>query len=138
MKRAMKFLSLTGVGALLVSIVMAIPSPAQSSGISLDFAGAEPLTYSHVTGGGKWNNGTVNVDIERSLEGEEFACRDKVSYLTKINVANTPDLRAMGEMTIRLNFAFDLDTTGQSGVALSKPINATINNSSDSATRGDG
>ena len=138
MKRAMTFLSLTGVGALLVSIVMAIPSPAQSSGISLDFAGAEPLTYSHITGGGKWNNGTVNVDIERSLEGEEFACRDKVSYLTKINVANTPDLRAMGEMTIRLNFAFDLDTTGQSGVALSKPINAIINNSSDSATRGDG
>ena len=134
----MTFLSLTGVGALLVSIVMAIPSPAQSSGISLDFAGAEPLTYSHITGGGKWNNGTVNVDIERSLEGGEFACRDKVSYLTKINVANTPDLRAMGEMTIRLNFAFDLDSTGQSGVALSKPIIASINNSGDTATRGDG
>ena len=114
-----------------------MPSRAQVSGIGIDFAGAEPLTYNHLTGGGKWNNGTVNVDIERSLEGESFACKDKVSYLTKIDVSNTPDLVAMGAMTLRLAYHFDLDTTGQSGLALNEPITASINNGSDSATRGD-
>jgi uncharacterized repeat protein (TIGR01451 family) len=138
MKRTFRLISWTSVAAMILALATSVTTSAQSSGISLDFAAAEPLTYSHLTGGGKWNSGVVNVDIERSLEGESFACRDKVSYLTKINVANTPDLRAMGEMTVRLNFAFDLDTTGQSGIALSKPITATINNSSDSATRGDG
>jgi uncharacterized repeat protein (TIGR01451 family) len=138
MKRVMKFLSLIGAGALILSFATAISAPAQTSGISLDFAAAEPLTYSHVIGGGKWNNGTVNVDIERSLEGEDFACKDRVSYLTKINVANSPDLVSLGAMTLRLNFSFDLDTTGQSGVALSKPISASINTSSDSASKGDG
>ena len=136
--RFSRYLIFGALFALLMSLLMAIPSKAQVSGISIDFAAAEPTTYSHLTGGGKWNGGTVNVDIERSLEGEDFACRDVVSYLTKINVANTPALIALGAMTLELKYSFDLDTTGQSGLALSSPIVSSVNTSSDTATRGDG
>lgn len=133
-----RYLIFGALFALLASLLMAIPSKAQLSGVSVDFAAAEPTTYSHVTGGGKWNDGTVNLDIERSLEGESFACKDKVSYLTKLDVPNTPELAALGTMTYQLNYSFDLDTTGQSGVALSAPITASINNSGDTASKGDG
>lgn len=136
--RVPKYLVFGALFALVLSLVMAIPSKAQLSGVSVDFAAAEPTTYNHLTGGGKWNSGTINVDIERSLEGELFACKDKVSYLTKIDIPNTPDLQALGAMTYQLKYSFDLDTTGQSGVALTAPITASINNSSDSASRGDG
>ncbi len=133
-----KYLVFGALFALVLSLLMAIPSKAQLSGVSVDFAAAEPTTYNHLTGGGKWNSGTVNVDIERSLEGEYFACKDKVSYLTKIDISNTSDLQSLGAMTYQLKYSFDLDTTGQSGVALTAPITASINNSSDSASRGDG
>ena len=136
--RFSRYLVFGALFALLMSLLMAIPSKAQISGVSVDFAAAEPTTYSHLTGGGKWNSGTVNVNIERSLEGEEFACKDKVSYLTKLSIPNSPALIALGAMTYQLKYSFDLDTTGQSGVALSAPITASVNNSSDTATRGDG
>jgi uncharacterized repeat protein (TIGR01451 family) len=136
--RFSRYLIFGALFALLMSLLMAIPSKAQISGVSIDFAAAEPTTYSHITGGGKWNAGTVNVDIERSLEGEEFACKDKVSYLTKLTIPNSPALIAMGAMIYQLKYSFDLDTTGQSGVALNIPITASINDATDSASRGDG
>ena len=133
-----RYLIFGALFALLLSLVMAVPSKAQVSGVSLDFAAAEPTTYNHITGGGKWNGGTINVDIERSLEGEDFACFDKVSYLTRIDIPNTPQLIAMGAMTFQLKYSFDLDTTGQSGRALSTPISASINDATDTSTKGDG
>ncbi len=136
--RFSRYLVFGALFALLMSLLMAIPSKAQISGVSVDFAAAEPTTYSHLTGGGKWNSGTVNVDIERSLEGEEFACKDKVSYLTKLSIPNSPAVIALGAMTYQLKYSFDLDATGQSGLALSAPITTSVNNASDSATRGDG
>jgi uncharacterized repeat protein (TIGR01451 family) len=128
------FAILALVGSFLQSIA---PANAQINGIDIDFAGAEPLTYDHATGGGKWGNGTVNVDIERSLEGEDFACGDKVSYLTKVSAANTSELQGLGAMTVDLRYAFDLDTTGQSGVALAEPFSVEIT-SGDSANSHDG
>lgn len=133
-----RYLIFGALFALLLSLVMAVPSKAQVSGVSLDFAAAEPTTYNHITGGGKWNGGTVNVDIERSLEGEDFACFDKVSYLTRIDIPNTPQLIAMGAMTFQLKYSFDLDTTGQSGRALSTPISASVNDATDTSSKGDG
>ena len=126
--------ALTLVGSILQSVV---PASAQTNGIDIDFAGAEPLTYNHATGGGKWGNGTVNSDIERSLEGEDFACGDRVSYLTKIAAADTSELQALGEMTLDLRYSYDLDTTGQSGVALAEPFSVEIT-SGDSANNNDG
>lgn len=128
------FAILALVGSFLQSIA---PANAQINGIEIDFAGAEPLTYDHATGGGKWGNGTVNVDIERSLEGEDFACGDKVSYLTKVSAGNTSELQGLGAMTVDLRYAFDLDTTGQSGVALAEPFSFEIT-SGDSANSHDG
>ena len=115
--------ALTLVGSFLQSIA---PANAQLSGVSIDFAAAEPLSYSHSTGGGKWGSGAVNTNIERSLEGEEFACGDKVSFLTQVTAANTADLQALGAMTIDLRYAFTLDTTGQSGVALADPVSVEL------------
>lgn len=126
------------VSGLILSLSMAPSIGAQVNGITLDFAGAQPLTYSHLTGGGAWNTGIVNTDIARSLEGENFACRDVISYLTKISVGNTGDLRNNGAMTAQLTYAFDLDTTGQSGVSLNVPVTASINTSSDTASSNDG
>jgi uncharacterized repeat protein (TIGR01451 family) len=128
------FAILALVGSFLQSIA---PANAQINGIEIDFAGAEPLTYDHATGGGKWGNGTANVDIERSLEGEDFACGDKVSYLTKVSAGNTSELQGLGAMTVDLRYAFDLDTTGQSGVALAEPFSVEIT-SGDSANSHDG
>ncbi len=110
---------------------------AQVTGVTIDFAGATPTTYDHATGGGKWGAGTINTDIERSLEGEDFACEDRVSFLTKIEVGNTPLLRSYGAMTFELDHTFTLDTTGQSGVALDEPVVAELT-SSDSANSNDG
>lgn len=105
------------------------PASASISNIGLDFAAAEPTSYNHASGGGMWNQGRVNIDIERSLEGEEFACNDVVSYLTKLDVPNLPDLAALGEMNVRLVYRFDMDTTGRSGSALGAPTFALLNSS---------
>lgn len=110
---------------------------AQVTGVTIDFAGATPTTYDHTTGGGKWGSGTINTDIERSLEGEDFACEDRVSFLTKIEVGNTSTLQSYGAMTFELNHSFTLDTTGQSGVALDEPVVVEIT-SGDSANSNDG
>lgn len=127
-----------GLIALLSSVLYSFtPASALTSGISIDFAAAEALTYNHQSGGGKWGNGDVNVDIERSLEGSKFACNDKVSFLTKVEVNNTMDFQANGAMTLELNYDFTLDTTGQSGLALDEPVIAEIT-TGDSANINDG
>lgn len=125
---------LTLIGSILQSVA---PATAQLSGISVDFAAAEPLSYSHTTGGGKWGSGAVNTDIERSLEGEEFACNDKVSFLTQVKAGNSPALQALGAMTVDLRYSFSLDTTGQSGVALAEPVTVELT-TGDSGNSNDG
>jgi hypothetical protein len=133
-----KFLFIGAALALLFSLVMAIPTKAQLNSVSIDFAGAEPTTYNPSTGGGSWNNGTLNVDIARSLEGEDFACKDVVSFLTKISIPNSAEIQALGAMTFQLKYSFDMDSKGQSGVALSEPLSAAVNGSEDSASNNDG
>ncbi|MEY3345927.1 MAG: hypothetical protein RLZZ581_721 [Actinomycetota bacterium] len=133
-----KLLFISSIFALIASAILVVPAKAQISGVSIDFAGAQPTTYNHLTGGGAWNGGTPNVDIARSLEGEDFACKDVVSYLTNISVPNTSDVQALGSMTFQLQYSFDLDTTGQSGVALSAPLSASVNGASDTASINDG
>jgi hypothetical protein len=133
-----KYIFIGAAIALLFSLVMAIPTKAQLNSVSIDFAGAQPATYNESTGGGSWNNGTPNVDIARSLEGEDFACKDVVSFLTNISVPNSAEVQALGAMTFQLKYAFDMDSTGLSGVALSEPLSATVNGPEDSASNNDG
>ena len=100
---------------------------ADVNSIQIDQAAAEPTSYNHATGGGAWNAGTQNVNIRKSLEGEDFVCNDFISYLTKMTVPNTDDLKALGAMTFDLNYSIGMDTTGKSGVALGEPVSAQIN-----------
>ena len=105
---------------------------AQVNTISITLAAAEPTTYNHETGGGSWGQGRENIDIRKSLEGENFACNDMVTYLTRVTAPNNSDLQANGAMTLDLNYSISMDTTGESGVALGEPV-ASIFNTGDSA-----
>lgn len=91
---------------------------AQVNTIKVTLAASEPTSYNHATGGGYWNLGRENIDIRKSLQGENFACDDTVSYLTQVNVPNNPSLIANGAMTIDMNYSIGMDTTGDSGLAL--------------------
>lgn len=127
------------ISALLVlgMMTMNTPANAQLNGVSVDFAAAEPTTYNHATGGGVWNSGTINTDIVRSLEGSNFACEDRVSFIAKVDVGNTSALQSLGAMTYELLYSFTLDATGQSGVALDAPVSVALT-SGDSANSNDG
>jgi len=117
---------------LLVALVPGAPVTLADGGdFSVNFAAAGPFTYSHNTsmysappppaawpGGGAWNDGDSKgegADIREELEGGSFQCKDTVSYLAKIDV----DAGAIPlTQTIVLQFAFLLDTTGQTGAGL--------------------
>ena len=137
MKKRHLLTSLASLAIALGTIPLMAPANAQLSGVSIDFAAAEPTSYDHQTGGGQWGAGVINTDITRSLEGEQFACEDRVSFLAKVNVANTTTLRNLGAMTYDLRYSFTLDTTGQSGVALDEPVVVALT-TSDSANNNDG
>lgn len=137
MKIRKRISSIASALMVLGMMTMGAPANAQLNGVSVDFAAAEPTTYSHLTGGGVWNSGTINTDIVRSLEGKQFACMDKVSYLAKVTIGNTPQLQNLGAMTYEMLYAFTLDATGQSGVALNDPVSVAIT-TGDSANSNDG
>jgi hypothetical protein len=92
---------------------------------SLDFTAAAPFTYDHLTGGGAYDNRTVgkNLDIVESLEGGDFFCGDRVSFLTQIRV----DAGAAGSQDIDLTFAWTPASTGQPGVAFNNITSWKIN-----------
>jgi hypothetical protein len=92
---------------------------------SLDFTAAAPFTYDHTTGGGAYDDrtGGKNLDIVESLEGGDFFCGDRVSFLTQIRV----DAGAVGTQDIDLTFAWTPASTGQPGVAFNNIVNWQIN-----------
>ncbi len=80
---------------------------------SLDFTAAEPTSYNHFTGGGAYNDRTINKDVVESLEAGNFACGDTVTFLTRIAV----DDRAEGSQSLTIGFDFTAHSTGHQGVA---------------------
>lgn len=107
------------LGGLVVVAPQAAPVQAHGGDYKLDFTAAAPNTYDHSTGGGAYDDRTVGVnkDIVESLEGGDFKCGDTVTYLTRISRSGT--LGAPGHReTLRMQFSFLMDTTGQSGVAM--------------------
>ena len=95
---------------------------------SLDFTAAEPTSYSHFTGGGAYNDRTINTDVVESLEAGNFACDDTVTFLTRIAV----DDRAAEGQSLTLGFDFTAHSTGHQGVAFVDNMNgvsAAINGS---------
>lgn len=118
---------LVALALTITQMSMAATAQAQINNIQIEFAASAPTTYVHTAGGGAWNGGQINTNIVRSLEGYDFKCDDIVSYLTKISVADTPDIQALGSMTLDMNYSISMDTTGQSGVALGEPVVAVVN-----------
>ena len=114
--RKKSFIAKIALGALSLGTLLVSPAQAAQKGISLDFAASYYRSYDHSIGGGAWDDKTINTDIENSLEGSEFVCGDYVSFLTKIALEDIQDLRDLGKMTLELNYEFDGDSTGTSGV----------------------
>ncbi|NDE83544.1 MAG: hypothetical protein EB044_02095 [Actinobacteria bacterium] len=125
------------LSTLTLTVMNPIAVSAQVKGLTLDFAAAEPTSYNHLVGGGRWNSGIVNTDIARSLAGDQFKCGDIVSYLSRFEMDNSNSITDIQPFTISSEFNFDLDTTGQSGAILGDVLAVTID-SSDSAQIGNG
>lgn len=124
-KSALRVLALA---ALLVMITLAVRTPVQADGgdFSLDFVASAPNTYDRITGGGAFNDRTIGVsnDVVESLEGEDNQCGDLITYLIQIVVDDAP---THAVQTIEIDFSWLMDTTGQSGVALTDVVSVGIN-----------
>jgi hypothetical protein len=112
--------------AIATAIVMAQPQSALADGgdFKLDFIAAAPFTYDHATGGGAFDNRTIGKanDVVESLEGGDFACGDLVTHF--VQIAAVP---GAAQQTIRMNFKWTADSTGQSGAAYDQMHNPKIN-----------
>ena len=76
--------------------------------VSIDFIAAGHNSYNHATGvGGAYGNRSIGPNgVEESLEGQDFACGDKIVYFAAVTV----DAGA-GNGDVDLNFSFDGTTT---------------------------
>jgi hypothetical protein len=82
---------------------------------SIDFAAAAPQIYDHDTGGGAFEDKTINVDAVESLQGGDFAVGEIVSYYFNVNVK--PDAVDRFPQTIEIDVSFLVNTTGATGVS---------------------
>ena len=85
------------------------------SDFSIDFAAAAPQIYDHDTGGGAFEDKTINIDAVESLEGGDFAVGDIISYY--FNVVVDPNPVDTFPQTIEIDVSFLVNTTGQTGVS---------------------
>ena len=92
--------------------------------VSLDFIAAGHTSYNHTTGvGGAYNNRTIgNNGVEESLEGQDFACGDKIVYFVAVKVDAGA---ANGD--VDLNLSWDGTTTSGSMVGINDLVSATLN-----------
>jgi uncharacterized repeat protein (TIGR01451 family) len=94
-------------------------------GVSLDFVAAGPYTYNHTTGvGGAFDDRTISKSngVVESLEGEDFACGDRVVFFTAITAE--PDA---GSGSIELDYTYDGNTTSGALVGFDDLLSATVN-----------
>lgn len=105
------------------------PAAAASGDFSLNLVASAPYSYSHLTGGGAFDDGTngKSHDIVESLEAADFACGDVVTYLTEVAVGDTGSADADGAQTIEIDYRFLRDTTGQSGAAIGEVVGVGVN-----------
>jgi protocatechuate 3,4-dioxygenase beta subunit len=82
---------------------------------TIDFAAAAPQIYDHDTGGGAFEDKTINVDAVESLEGGDFAVGEIVSYYFNVNVA--PNAVDQFPQAIEVDVSFLVNTTGATGVS---------------------
>ena len=92
--------------------------------VSIDFIAAGHTSYNHTTGvGGAYNNRTIGSNgVEESLEGQDFACGDKIVYFAAVTV----DAGA-GNGDVDLSFSWDGTTTSGSMVGINDLVSASLN-----------
>ncbi|MDH3725659.1 MAG: hypothetical protein OER93_07960, partial [Thermoleophilia bacterium] len=96
---------------------------AASGDFSIDFAAAAPSSYDHATGGGAFNDRTINEDVVESLNGGDFSCGDLVSFLPRVTVAGD----AAANQTITMDFSFGASTTGGGEVGYGDIVSVAVN-----------
>lgn len=85
---------------------------ADGNDFKIDFAAARPGTYNQDTGTGGFYGDGGNANVVESLVPFDFECDNKVVFFAAVEVdKNVTD----PQQTIRLDFSFDKDTTGQTG-----------------------
>ena len=96
---------------------------------SLDFIASAPKTYSHITGGGAYDDRTIGKanDVVESLEGADFRFGDIITFLIAVKVGNTQSATNDAPQTIEMDFSFLGDTTGQSGAGFTDIVYVGVN-----------
>ena len=116
---------LIALATMLASFVVIAPDVRADGGdFALDFVASEPTSYNHATGGGAYNDRTVNVDIVEQLEGGDFTCDDTVTYLLSIENSPTP---SAANQTLAFQMRFLAASTGQPGAAHAAVTNVQVN-----------
>ncbi|MEY2755920.1 MAG: hypothetical protein RJB65_2278 [Actinomycetota bacterium] len=112
------------------SLSTTVVSAAAGDISNIDHAAPLQNLYDHSTGGGYYNDGSTTY-VKNELQGEDFACGDRVTFLAYFETAADPE--AAEPFSVRLTQTFTTDTTGQSGVALFPIANSVKINNGDPA-----
>jgi len=91
-----------------------------------DFVAAAPYTYSHLTGGGAYDDRTIGDqnDVVEQLEGAQFSCNDVATFLFAVEMETaTVDAVQTAEFDLR----FLANSTGQAGAAIADVLSAKVN-----------
>ncbi len=102
---------------------------ASTGDFSSDFVAAAPSSYSHLTGGGAFDDRTIgkSADVVESLEAGDFKSYDVVTFFHQIEVAELPAKGDDSPQTIEMDYSFLADATGTSGAGFSKIVGFSVN-----------
>jgi len=114
---ALRIFSAGLVASLAALMVQALPAQAATATInSVSFKAPVFNSYSHTTGGGAFNDGSVTYD-KGELLGTDYKCGDIASFMLELNTSATPTKQpAPYKAEIKLTYTWD--ATGQSGTSL--------------------
>jgi len=118
MPKFSKFAAVSGLIALLAATFVGAPAANAATATINAVSFKAPLynQYAHSTGGGAWNDGSVNYD-KGELLGTNFACNDWASFLLELNTSALPT-KQPAPYTVEVRITYTWDATGQSGASL--------------------
>ncbi len=105
---------------------------AEGGDFSLDFIGAAPDDYNHLTspavelaaGGLQFDSRAINDHVVEQLEAEDFMCGDTIVFFTEVTVDDGAD----GTQSIDISYDFDAQNNGQQGVGYREIVAVGISN----------
>jgi hypothetical protein len=119
MRKFTKSAAIASLFALIASGFSGVIQPANAATATINAVSFKaPVfdSYSHTTGGGAWNDGSVTYD-KGELLGTNYKCGDIASFLLELNTSATPTKQpAPYKAEIALTYTWD--ATGQSGTSL--------------------